>query len=261
MKNISIRKAIGICYLGLGFVFASSAYSVQKLISEFSLSPFTLLFAVAFSCAFLCFLSFILWTFTYSLLAKYLGYLVCLSIISIYSSASSIDNSIHSFKNIQAMPIFLGLIAFLSLLSSSPIGFADKKREDKNIDTLDSDMLYDERQRTIKAPYFWSINRIYSVTLAILSFPFLVMAMYSSNFSKGFSYWEASTLFAINVFAVLFWLKPKWAKIIFIILSSIALIGGVILHVHFWIISYGNRRNDNYFWNLCINFRFNFNPS
>ncbi|WP_338814206.1 hypothetical protein V9L05_02170 [Bernardetia sp. Wsw4-3y2] len=227
MKNISIRKAIGICYLGLSLISASAAFSVDKIIVKLGSSPFTLLFVVIVICAALCFLSFTLWTITRSLITRYLGYIISFSIFLVYIGAAFSNEYAHSFKDLEAIPIFLSPVTFLSLFSYSKIGFLNKKRKDENIEILDSEMLHEEEDYSKKHFYFWSVSRIYATTIFVFALPLLVISIFSPSIIKGVATSEIALLF-VNIIATLFWLKPKWARIIFIILSSIALIGGVI---------------------------------
>ncbi|WP_375559540.1 hypothetical protein ACE193_17630 [Bernardetia sp. OM2101] len=233
MKNISIRKAIGLCYLGLSFLSVFSAFSLSKAIETFASSPFMPLFVVLVICSFLCFLSFILWIITDLLITRYLGYLVSFCFLVMIFFGIFFNNKFgYGFEDLKIIPFLLSIIAFSSLFSYSKIAFVDKKQKHEEIETLDSDMLFESAGKNKKLFYFWTINKIYCITLATFSLPFLLMAMYSSNFSTTISYWEVPSLFA-NVFTVLFWLKPKWARMIFIVLSSIALVLGIILILAF----------------------------
>ncbi|WP_338766963.1 hypothetical protein WAF17_04870 [Bernardetia sp. ABR2-2B] len=229
MKNISIRKGIGICYLGLSLIVISSAISLNKLIEDLASSPFTPLFIVIVICAALCFLSSVFWITTRSFITRYLGYLISFCILLVVYIGVSFNNEFgYAFKNLEAIPVFLSAIIFLSLFSYSAIGFLDKKQKQKNIETLDSQMLYENEQKTNQLNYFLSINRIYSITIAAFALPLLMISIFSPSIVKGITTSEIALLF-VSIIATLFWLKPKWAKIMFIILSSIVLIGGVIL--------------------------------
>lgn len=228
MKNISIRKAIGLSFLGISILFASSAFSLKLIIEDLYSNPITPVFIVVVICAILCFLSFVIWTFTHSLSSRYLGYLSSFFILLVYSVVVLEQNFASSLKKIEIFVVFFTATTFLALISYSSIGFPAKKKKQKELEVLDSQMLYEDNYLSKKDSYFWSINRIYSITIAIIAFPWLLIALYSSNSVKNSgNSWEIIMIFTANILAVLFWTKPKWAKIIFILLASIALVFGL----------------------------------
>lgn len=228
MKNISIRKAIGLSFLGISILFASSAFSLKLIIEDLYSNPITPVFIVVVICAILYFLSFVIWTFTHSLSSRYLGYLSSFFILLVYSVVVLEQNFASSLKKIEIFVVFFTATTFLALISYSSIGFPAKKKKQKELEVLDSQMLYEDNYLSKKYSYFWSINRIYSITIAIIVFPWLLIALYSSNSVKNSgNYWEIIMIFTANILAALFWTKPKWAKIIFILLVSIALVFGL----------------------------------
>lgn len=212
MKNISIRKGIGLLYLGLSIVFTSAAYSTQKVV-ESSSSPYFITFVLMSILSFICLVSFAIWFFTKTALSKGLGYFISILIILTYFTLY-VKFSFSSNGKIVAFFIFLGTSLFLFLISHSKISSSNRNEFVENNKILDSQVF--DVASSYKIPnYFWSVSRIYAITLAIFNLPLFMMALYSSNAVKGYSSWEVGIFLFFSIIAALFWIKPKWGKWIF----------------------------------------------
>lgn len=227
MKNISIRKAIGVCYLGVSIVFTPVLLSINKSLDTLFLDKYTPLFIIGIIFIILSLLSSALWITTYSNLTKKLGYVISFLLFLAQAQAAIIFPNSFNTPLIYFSFLFFSLtpMAFLSLLSYSPITLADKNH--KIIDTLDSEMLKNDKKEVNDISYFWTVNRIYSTTIFVFSTVFF-LAFIESFFTKvkdsGIDYYSLSFFIFGYSMSLLFFKKPRWAKVIFVIIACIVLI-------------------------------------
>lgn len=227
MKNISIRKGIGFFYLGLTMLFISSIYSVysqhQVLLEDYlALSVKTALLVIAPLCLLFCLFSSIFWLFTQSLLPRFLGYINSLLILLMCITGFTIEDYVSTISGIA-----LGVTVFMFFISYSEIGFSNKKEKYANNKTLDSQLLEDDNSTKNKLSYFWFLHRIYAITIFSCVFPFLLQALYYFDTFKGIQNWEFGIILLLHTFVILFWIKPKWGKWIFVVMASIGFLGSL----------------------------------
>lgn len=229
MKNISIRKAIGLLYLGLTVLFISSIYSVYSQY-PIQLEDFlewnikTALFVIAPLCLLSCFFSSIFWLFTQSISSRFLGYATSILILLMCVVGFTIEDYVSTVSGIA-----LGIVVFLFFISYSRIGFPNQKEKSMNSKILDSDLFKDDNSSTNISPYFWFLHRIYAITIFSCVLP-LLLQIFDDLDNLGDILglnWVFGVILLLHMFAVFLWLKPVWGRWIAVIMMSIIFAGSL----------------------------------